>query len=80
LEPSVVGTVTSLDVDKISKPIAGNNGVYIVKVTSVNQGPEQGVDTEQARLAQSMGYRASSQAVEAQREKAEIVDKRSKFY
>ena len=80
LEPSVVGTVTSLEVDKISKPIAGNNGVYIVIVTSVNQGPEQGVDIEQARLAQSMGYRASSQAVEAQREKAEIVDKRSKFY
>ncbi len=80
LEPTVVGTVTSLDVDKISKPIAGNNGVYIVKVTSVNQGPAQGVDAEQARLAQSIGYRATSQAVEAQRKKAEIADRRSRFY
>jgi len=80
LEPAVVGTVASLEVDKISKPIAGNNGVYIVKVTSVNKGAEQGVDAEQARLAQSMGYRALSQATEAQRKKAEIVDKRAKFY
>lgn len=80
MEPAVVGTVTALDVDKISKPIAGNNGVYIVKVTSVNQGAEQSVNAEQTRLAQSLGYRASSQAFEAQRKKADITDNRSKFY
>ena len=80
MEPAVVGTVSSLDVDKISKPIAGNNGVYIVKVTSVNQTDGQGVDAEKARLAQSLGYRVSSQAFEVCRKKAEIVDKRAKFY
>jgi peptidyl-prolyl cis-trans isomerase D len=79
-EPAVVGTVASLDINTISKPVSGNNGVYIVQVTSVNQNPAQGVESEQARLTQSMSYRASSQAVEAQRKKAEIVDKRSKFY
>jgi peptidyl-prolyl cis-trans isomerase D len=80
MEPAVVGTVSSLDTDKVSKPIAGNNGVYIVKVTSVNQTDGQGVDAEKTRLAQSLGYRASSQAYEAQRKKADIVDKRAKFY
>ena len=79
-EPAVVGTVASLDANKISKPIAGNNGVYIVKVTSVNQGTDQGFETEQARLAQSLNFRATSQAFEAQRKKADIVDKRAKFY
>ena len=79
-EPAVVGTVSFLDVDKISKPIAGNNGVYIVKVTSVNENPNQGVDAERERLAQSMGFRASSQAFEAQRKKADITDNRAKFY
>lgn len=79
-EPMVVGTATSLDANKISKPVAGNNGVFVLMVTSVNQLPEQGVKTEQTRLAQSIGYRASSQAFEAQRKKAEIVDKRAKFY
>ncbi len=80
MEPAVVGTVTALETDKISEPIAGNNGVYVVKVTSVNQGPEQGVDAEQARLAQSMENRATSQAYEAQRKKADIEDLRAKFY
>ncbi len=80
MEPAVVGTITALEIDKISKPIAGNSGVYVVKVTSVNQGPEQGVDAEQARLAQSMENRATSQAYEAQRKKADIEDYRAKFY
>jgi peptidyl-prolyl cis-trans isomerase D len=80
MEPAVVGTVAAIETDKISKPIAGNNGVYVVRVTSVNQGAEQSIDAERARLAQSMASRATSQAYEAQRKKAEIEDLRSKFY
>ncbi len=80
MEPAVIGTVTSLDADKISKPIAGNNGVYIVKVTSVNQGTTQDANAERLRLTQNMTFRANSQAFEAQRGKIEIVDKRAKFY
>jgi peptidyl-prolyl cis-trans isomerase D len=80
MEPAVVGTVAALETDKISKPVAGNNGVYVVKVTSVSQGSEQSLEAEQARLAQSMGYRATSQAYEAQRKKADIEDLRAKFY
>ena len=79
-EPAVVGTVTSLEANKISKPVVGVNGVYLVKVTSVNQGPEQSFETEQARLAQSLNFRATSQSFEALRKKADIVDKRAKFY
>jgi len=80
LEPAVIGTVASLDVDQISKPISGMNGVYIVKVTSVNEGVAEDVANEQERLAQSFNSRASLQAFEAHRNSVEIVDKRSKFY
>ncbi len=80
LEPAVIGTVSSLDVDQISKPVAGNNGVYIIKVTSVNQGAEEDISSEQARLAQSLSFRGNSQAFEAHRNSVEIVDKRTKFY
>jgi len=80
MEPAVVGTVTAIEANKISKPIAGTNGVYVAMVTSVNQGAEQSVDAEKARLAQSMTFRATSQAYEAQRKKADIEDFRSKFY
>ncbi len=80
VEPAVVGTVVSLDVDKISKPVTGFNGVYIVKVTSENTGTVEDVATEQNRLEQSLGFRANSQAFEAHKNAVEIVDKRSKFY
>ncbi|MEZ5103654.1 MAG: SurA N-terminal domain-containing protein [Draconibacterium sp.] len=80
LEPAVIGTVTTLDVDKISAPIAGNNGVYIVKVTSVNNSGNDDVNAEQMRMAQTMKTRSASQAYQAHREVADVVDKRAKFY
>lgn len=80
LEPAVIGTVTSLDVDQISEPIAGNNGVFVVMVTSESQNPVGSVSDEQTRLAQTLNYRAAQQAFLAHRDAVEIVDKRSKFY
>ncbi len=80
LEPAVVGTASTLEVDKISSPIKGNSGVFVVKVTSVNEANNEDVSAEQQQLAQSMGYRANSQAYQVQREAADVVDKRSKFY
>lgn len=80
MEPALVGTVTSMDANKLSKPVEGNNGVYVAMVTSVSQSPDSGVKNEQSRLSQSMFFRAASQAIESQRKKAEITDKRAKFY
>ncbi|WP_297088709.1 SurA N-terminal domain-containing protein [uncultured Draconibacterium sp.] len=80
LEPAVVGTVTTLDVDKVSEPIAGNNGVYVVMVTSVNEGIGGDVATEKMRLAQTNAYRVSSQVFNAHRNAVEIEDNRAKFY
>lgn len=80
LEPAVIGTVTSLNVDQISAPIAGNNGVFVVMVTSETQNPVGDIAAEQNRLAQTLNYRAAQQAFQVHREAVEIVDKRSKFY
>jgi len=80
MEPAVIGTATTLDTDQISKPVAGNSGVYIVQVTSVTQGTNQDVESEQLQLAQNLTFRAQSQAYNAHREIAEIEDQRSKFY
>jgi len=80
MEPAVIGTATTLDTDQISKPVAGNSGVYIVQVTSVTQGTNQDVESEQLQLAQNLTFRAQSQAYNAHREIAEIEDQRAKFY
>jgi len=80
LEPAVIGTIASLDANTISKPIIGNNGVFIVKVNYVNQINDQDWESEKARLAQNLMYRAAQGAFEAQKNAVNIVDQRSKFY
>ncbi|SHF51463.1 peptidyl-prolyl cis-trans isomerase D [Mariniphaga anaerophila] len=80
MEPKVVGTATNMSPDQISQPVAGKNGVYIIKVITVNEGDNQDTEGERARLAQSLTFRAASQAYNVHREKAEIEDERSKFY
>jgi peptidyl-prolyl cis-trans isomerase D len=80
LEPAVIGTATSLEANQISKPIAGNNGVFVLKVTSVNQIENQDLATEKLRLAQNLSYRAAQQTFDAHKNAVEITDKRAKFY
>ena len=79
MEPSVIGTATNLAVNEISRPVAGINGVYIVEVTSINEG-NVNIESEKMRLAQNVNFRAASQAYSAHREQAEIDDRRAKFY
>lgn len=79
-EPAVIGTIASLDVDEISKPTAGNSGVFVAKVISVNQMNDQDWESEKERLAQSLIYRAAQETFNAQKNAVKVVDKRSKFY
>jgi len=80
VEPAVTGTVATLEKDRISPAIKGNNGIYVIKVVSVTETPDESMETEQQRLAQTLGYRANYQAYEAQRKAVKIDDRRSKFY
>ncbi|MBW6535371.1 MAG: SurA N-terminal domain-containing protein [Mariniphaga sp.] len=80
MEPKVIGTATNLSPDQISNPVAGNNGVFIVKVTTVNEDGNQDVENEKTRLVQNLTFRAASQAYSAHREKAKVEDQRAKFY
>jgi peptidyl-prolyl cis-trans isomerase D len=79
-EPVVIGTVTALEPGTISKPIIGNNAVFLTKVTNIEEGGETDVDGEKARLLQALGFRASYQAYEALKDAVEVVDNRSKFF
>ena len=79
-EPAVAGAATALDANQVSKPVAGNSGVYVVKATSINLGNDQDVKADKQKLAASINYRANTLAFEALRENAKVIDKRSKFY
>jgi peptidyl-prolyl cis-trans isomerase D len=80
MEPAVVGTAVSMQPNVVSAPIEGNNGVYVLKVTSVEELGDTNVDSEKQRLAQSLGYRASMQTFDITQKAVRIVDKRAKFY
>ena len=79
-EPALVGTISTMSADQISKPVKGNNGVYLVKVTAVTENAETDLEQEKKNLAQTLGYRASYSAYEAVKNAAEIEDNRSRFY
>ncbi|MDY8134727.1 peptidylprolyl isomerase [Aquimarina sp. 2201CG5-10] len=80
-EPKVVGTAFTLEIGKVSKPIEGNNGVYVIEVTKNT--PASGLDTYMSYASQTSTARAgavNSRVFNALKEAAEIEDKRSKFY
>jgi peptidyl-prolyl cis-trans isomerase D len=80
MEPKVVGAATQMSANQLSKPIAGNNGVYIVEVYDVEEATGNGLEDEKMRLVQNLNFRAASQAYTVHRENAEVDDQRAKFY
>jgi peptidyl-prolyl cis-trans isomerase D len=80
IEPKISGTAPYLNVDEISEPLAGNLGVYLVKVTNVNEPENVNPQTEKDFLYRSLTSRISYLTFEALKERASIVDNRSKFY
>ncbi len=83
LEPKVIGAAfdKQLQGKAVSAPIAGNIGVYAIKVESV-YAKAGGADIEALRLNQQRQQQsaASYRAVEALQKAANIKDNRGKFY
>mgnify|MGYP003295844082 CR=1 FL=1 len=80
-EPEVVGAAFGLEAGQVSRPIAGNNGVYVVEVTSINRAP----DMESYRSYATQQTQLRRQGVEdrvfqALKKNAEIEDNRANFY
>jgi len=79
-EPALIGKMSVLEAGEVSAPVKGNNGVYVIKVTGIENTGEEDVAANQQRLNTTMEYRANYEAYETIRENAEIVDNRSRFY
>ena len=80
-EPLVVGTAFGLNESDISKPLLGNNGVYVIQVT--NKTPAISLDSYQAsanRVGRSKENAVNTQLYNALKEAAEIEDNRAVFY
>jgi len=79
-EPKVVGAATAMEEGQISFPIQGENGVYLVEVTNVEEGQNMAPQMLQQREMQRLQRTAAFDAFTALKEAAEINDKRHKFY
>lgn len=82
IEPKVIATAALLEEGKISAPINGNQGVYIVTVNTktIQETTPDNKDQVQNALVQSNMYRANYQAIQAILENGNVVDQRYKFY
>jgi len=82
-EPNVIAYAVSLDKEKISKPIEGENGVYVIKVKSITPSPKvenANLIAEKQKLMRDIQQRTMQQIYKALKNSSEITDERSKFY
>lgn len=80
-EPEVVGAVFSLEPGEVSKPIAGEKGVYVVELVAINKAPS--MESYRSFANQETAVRrqeVTSRVFEALKGSAEIEDNRAKFY
>lgn len=80
IEPGLIAAASASEADKLSKPVEGNNGVYMFQVSSAAPAPAEDMAMVRERLSSSYEIRASYEAFQAIRDKKEVKDMRYKFY
>jgi peptidyl-prolyl cis-trans isomerase D len=79
-EDALIGTATSLKTGAISKAVKGDNGVFVVNVSSVTDAVlPQDFKGKQKEIEQTNGGRVDYELFDALKEKANIEDHRGKF-
>jgi peptidyl-prolyl cis-trans isomerase D len=80
-ENKVVGTVFGSQPNKLSKPIIGDQGVYVVVVNSFSApAPLTNTVNQKQQISASVKQQAQGKMIEVLREKADIKDNRIRFY
>jgi peptidyl-prolyl cis-trans isomerase D len=79
-EDALIGTASAMKPGSVSKPVIGENGVFVVAVASIDEG-EPATDYKQIKMQteQMLSGRADYEVYNALREKAGIEDHRARF-
>ena len=82
IEPRIPAAAFALETDAISEPVIGNNGVYVISVTSVSMPENLEFQKERERMSYERSYasQANYASFEALKKKAEVVDNRAEFF
>lgn len=79
MEPSVIGTAIALGENKLSQPIQGDMGVFLIQTgMAMNTNEEFNAEAEKAQLAARFAY-LPYQAMQIMEDKADIEDNRANF-
>lgn len=80
-EPTVIGKSMSLPLGKVSAPIKGNAGVYVVSTSNKQENPQPfDVKMEKMQLDSRMSYSLPYLILQDLKDKADIVDNRLNFF
>lgn len=80
MEPILFATVSTMKKDEISKPIAGERGVYVAQVTDTHKATNEAtIDNEKMILQQRTSITLTNQIYQILEDKAEIEDHRINF-
>ncbi len=80
VEPALVGAVSVADQNVLSGPVTGNNGVFMINVNNVVTANSEDLKLLKERLTTTFQMRGTYEAYEALKKKANVIDKRYKFY
>ena len=81
MEPYVLGAATTMETDKLSEPLEGNTGVFVIKTSNKQlAATEFNKETEMEQINMRNSYYLPYQLINQLRQNAEIVDNRSVFY
>lgn len=78
-ERKVVGTAFAIGVNKVSAPIEGNSGVYVVQPTVITKAPALKNHADYVNKVKSQVQSYTGRVIPALKEEADIEDNRSKF-
>jgi peptidyl-prolyl cis-trans isomerase D len=82
-EPVIAASALQLEKNTISPPLTGNNGVFVIAVTSVNAASEvlpEALEREKLTIDRSYAARVNYTAYEALKNISRIKDNRREFY
>jgi len=80
IEPGLISAASASEAGVLSKPVEGNNGVYLFVVNSADPVAAEDMAMVRERLNSNYQIRASYEAYQAIRDKKEVEDMRYKFY
>lgn len=80
VEPNLVATAVNSAIGVLSKPVQGNNGVYVIEVTNIQELDDNDLTKDKSRILNDIRSRAEYQIIPAMKKTIKIIDHRAEYF